>query len=223
MLDSHYYEIIKNEYLQDPYFIPIYKDFVTPSGQYQWNVMPFGPTNVPATFQRLMNHVLRAFIGKCCVVYLDDILIYPKNKDEHEKHIRTILNTLREHKLYAKKSKCEFFLEEIAFLGHVINKDGIKSDPEKVKCIEEWKTPKDYMGCQRFLGLIGWYRRFIKDFSKLATPLRLFANQRTLHWKQQQQDAFDKLKKRLMEAPILKPFDPTKTLILNTYASNGAI
>ena len=103
-------------------------------------------------------------------------MIYSKNKDEHEKHIRAILNTLTTHKLYAKKSKCEFFLEEIVFLGHVINRDSGKADLEKVKCIEERKTPKDYKDYQMFLGLIGWYRRFIKDFSKLAALLRLFTN-----------------------------------------------
>ena len=197
--------------------------FVTHAGQYQWNVMPFGLTNAPATFQRLMNHVLRAYLGKFCVVYLDDILIYSKDKEEHEEHLRKVLNTLRQHHLFAKKAKCEFFLTEISFLGHIINANGISSDPEKVKCIQSWIKPKDYKDCQRFLGLIGWYRRFIKDFSRIAAPLRVFANQKTQKWSTTQQEAFDALKERLLTAPILKPFDPSKSLILTTDASDYAV
>ena len=115
-----------------------------------------------------------------------------------------------------------FSLEEIDFLVHFTNRDGGKAGPKNVKSIEEWKTPKDSKDCQRFLGLIGRYRWFIKDFSKLASLLRLFANQPMFNWKQQQQDAFDKLKKRLMKDPILKPFDSMKSLILSTDFSKGA-
>ncbi|CAL9733436.1 unnamed protein product [Monosporozyma servazzii] len=169
--------------------------FVTPRGQYEWNVMPFGLTNAPATFQRLMNHVLRDFLNEFCVVYLDDILIYSKSEEDHWKHIKLVLNKLREHDLHAKKSKSAFFLSEISFLGHVVSAKGIHTDPEKVKCIEEWPTPNNYKDVQRFLGLCGYFRCFCQNFSTTAAPLRLYANQKTTEWGPKQQEAFETLNK----------------------------
>ena len=197
--------------------------FVTPRGQYEWNVMPFGLTNAPATFQRLMNYVLRDYLNEFCVVYLDDILIYSKTKEEHWDHIKRVLNKLREHDLHAKKSKSAFFLSEISFLGHVVSANGIHTDPEKVKCIEEWPIPKNFKEAQRFLGLCGYFRRFCRDFSKTAAPLRLFANQKTTTWSSTQQNSFESLKKALINAPILKPFDPQKKVVVTTDASTSAI
>ncbi|CCD25382.1 uncharacterized protein NDAI_0F00630 [Naumovozyma dairenensis CBS 421] len=199
--------------------------FITQRGQYQWNVMPFGLTNAPATFQRLMNHVLRDYIGEFCIVYLDDILNYSKTNEEHIKHIRKIMEALRAHHLFAKKSKCSFFLHQVGFLGHVINATGIHSDPEKIECIKNWIAPKDNKSCQRFLGLIGYYRRFIKDFSTIAKPLREYANDKSkkIKWHEQQEFAFEKLKRALLEAPVLKPFDNNLDVVVTTDASDTAI
>lgn len=155
--------------------------FVTPRGQYEWNVMPFGLTNAPATFQRLVNHVLREYLSEFCVVYLDDILIYSKTEEDHWKHLDAVLNKLREHDLHAKKNKSAFFLSEISFLGHVVSANGIHTNSEKVKCIKEWPAPRNYKDAQRFLGLCGYFRRFCKDFSKIASPLGIIRKSKDNH------------------------------------------
>jgi hypothetical protein len=116
----------------------------------------------------LMHRIFRPFLDKFVVVFIEDILVYSKSLEEHAKHLKLILEKLREHKLYAKFSKCEFWLDEVAFLGHVVTKDGIKVDPAKVEAIANWKQPKIVMEIRSFLGLAGYYRRFIKGFSTLA-------------------------------------------------------
>ena len=133
--------------------------------------MPFGLTNAPSTFMRLMNHVLRKFIGKFVVVYFDDILIYSKTLDEHVEHIRCVLAVLREEKLYANKEKCTFCIEKVVFLGFVVSGQGVEVDEEKVKAIREWKSPQNVSQVRSFLGLAGFYRRFVKDFSNIASPM----------------------------------------------------
>jgi hypothetical protein len=139
--------------------------------------MSFGLTNAPAHFTYLMNSVFMPELDKFVVVFIDDILIYSKNEVEHAKHLRIILTRLREHQLYAKFRKCTFWLEEIQFLGHVLSAKGIAVDPSKVKDILEWKPPTTVHQVQSFLGLAGYYRRFILDFSKIVKPIKsLFKN-----------------------------------------------
>lgn len=196
--------------------------FTTHRGQYSWRVMPFGLTNAPATFQRLMNYVLRDYINKICVVYLDDILIYSKNEKEHSEHVSTIINVLRKHQLYAKKSKCEFYVPKIQFLGHELSAKGITPDKEKILAIKDWPTPKTYKDAQSFIGLAGYYRRFIKDFSYIAKPLHQFAAQK-IKWTDECKESLDKLKRQLSTAPIIIPFDRTKQIVLTTDASSTAI
>ena len=145
--------------------------FKTKYGLYEWLVMPFGLTNAPSTFMRLMNHVLRAFIGKFVVVYFDDILIYSKTLEEHVDHLHVVFNVLRENKLYANLKKCSFCLEFVVFLGFVISSKGISVDEEKVKAIREWPIPKNANEVRSFHGLASFYRRFVKNFSSLAAPL----------------------------------------------------
>jgi hypothetical protein len=145
--------------------------FVTRYGSYDYTVMPFGLTNAPSYFMNMMNKVFMEFLDKFVVVFIDDILVYSKNNEEHEKHLRLIMEKLREHKLYAKFSKCEFWLSEVAFLGHIVSKEGIAVDPSKVTAVTEWDTPKNVREIQSFLGLAGYYRRFIENFSKLAKPM----------------------------------------------------
>ena len=126
--------------------------------------MPFGFTNVPAYFMSMMNKVFMDFLDKFVVVFIDDILVYSKNEEEHKEHLRLVLEKHREHQLYAKFSKCEFWLKEVGFLGHVISREGIAVDPTKVESVTEWLAPTSVGEIHSFLGLVGYYRRFIENF-----------------------------------------------------------
>jgi hypothetical protein len=145
--------------------------FTTRYGLFEYLVMSFGLTNAPAHFTYLMNSVFMPKLDKFVVVFIDDILIYSKNEEERAQHLRIVLTRLREHQLNAKFSKCAFWLEEIQFLGHVLSANGIVVDPNKVKYILEWKPPTTVHQVRNFLGLDGYYRRFIPDFSKLVKPI----------------------------------------------------
>ncbi|TYK26105.1 F15O4.13 [Cucumis melo var. makuwa] len=178
--------------------------FKTKFGLYEWLVMPFGLTNAPSTFMRLMNHVLKEYIGKFVVVYFDDILVYSKGLNDHILHVKTILLKLREEKLYANFKKCSFCLEQIHFLGFIVGKDGVKVDEEKVKAIREWPTPTNASEVRSFHGLASFYRRFIKDFSSIASPLtELVKKHVKFEWKEKQENAFNELKEKLIKAPCL--------------------
>ncbi|KAD7117055.1 hypothetical protein E3N88_04323 [Mikania micrantha] len=152
--------------------------FRTRYGHYEFVVMPFGLTNAPAVFMDLMNQVCRPYLDQFVIVFIDDILIYSKTEQEHEDHLK-VLELLRTEQLYAKFSKCEFWLKEVHFLGHVINRDGIHVDPAKIEVIKNWTTPSTPTEIRSFMGLAGYYRRFIANFSKIAvTPLRRVRNPR---------------------------------------------
>jgi hypothetical protein len=188
--------------------------FTTRYGLFKYLVMSFGLTNAPAHFTYLMNSVFMPELDKFLVVFIDDILIYSKNKEEHAQHLRIVLTRFREHQLYAKFSKCAFWLEEIQFLGHVLSAKGIVVDPIKVKDILEWKPPTTVHQVRSFLGLVGYYRRFIPDFSKLVKPITsLLKNDTKFNWSSRCNEAFEQLKVLLTTAPVLaqpdieKPFD----------------
>ncbi|WVZ53560.1 hypothetical protein U9M48_004483 [Paspalum notatum var. saurae] len=136
--------------------------FVTRYGQYEFTVMPFGLTNAPAYFMNLMNKVFMDGLDKYVIVFIDDILIYSKDAVEHERHLRLVLEKLKRHQLYAKYSKCEFWLEKVAFLGHIVTAKGVAVDPEKVRAVSEWQQPTNVTEIRSFLGLAGYYRRFIE-------------------------------------------------------------
>ncbi|GJU85004.1 putative reverse transcriptase domain-containing protein [Tanacetum coccineum] len=157
--------------------------FRTRYGHFEFTVMPFGLTNAPAIFMDLMNRVCKPYLDKFVIVFIDDILIYSKSKEEHGVHLKTILDLLKKEKLYAKFSKCEFWLEEVQFLGHVVNCDGIHVDPSKVESVKNWKTPESSTEIRSFLGLEGYYRRFIENFSKIVKPLTLLTQKnKTYVW-----------------------------------------
>jgi len=145
--------------------------FTTRYGLYEFTVMSFGLTNAPAYFMYLMNKVFMEYLDKFVVVFIDDILVFFKNKEEHEEHLRLVLQKLRENQLYAKLSKCDFWLREVSFLGHVISDGGIAVDPSKVQDVLNWNPPKNVSEIRSFLGLAGYYRRFIEGFSKIVKPL----------------------------------------------------
>jgi hypothetical protein len=181
---------------------------------YEYLVMSFGLTNAPAFFMYLMNSVFMPELDKFVVVFIDDILIYSKNEEEHAQHIRTVLTRLREHKLYAKFSKCEFWLDRVQFLGHVLTPEGVSVDPSKVQDVLSWKSPTSVHQIRQFLGLAGYYRRFILDFSKIAHPMtKLLQKDAKFVWSPACEEAFQALKKFLTSAPVLaqpdieKPFD----------------
>ena len=171
--------------------------FRTKFGLYEFTVMPFGLTNAPATFQTLMNRVLAPFLHKFVVVYLDDILIYSRNREEHRAHVDAVLNTLAQNHLYAKPSKCEFFKEELEFLGHIVSKDGVKVDPKKIKAIVDWPVPQDVKDVRSFLGLANFYRRFVKGFAAIALPLtELLQKDKPFEWGRKWKPPFEPSKRR---------------------------
>ena len=145
--------------------------FRTIYGHYEFLVMSFGLTNAPAAFMHLMNRVFRSYVDQFIVVFINDILVYSKSMEKHVYHLRTVLQTLREHQLYAKFSKCDFWTESVAFLGHVVTKDGIQVDPQKIEAVSEWPRPTTVTEIRSFLGLAGYYRRFVQDFSRITAPM----------------------------------------------------
>jgi hypothetical protein len=154
--------------------------------------MFFGLTNAPTHITYLMNSVFMPELAKFLVVFIDDIFIYSKNDEEHAKHLRIVLTRLREHQLYAKFINCVFWLEEIQFLGHVLSAKGIAVDPSKVKDILEWKSPTSVHQVRSFLGLAGYYRRFIPDFSKIVKPITgLLKNDAKFDWSSKCNEAFE--------------------------------
>ena len=178
--------------------------FRTRYGQFEFTVMPFGLTNALATFMDLMHRVFHPYLYQFVVVFVDDILIYSQSEWEHEDHLRIVLQLLRDHQLYAKFSKCEFWLTEVRFLGLVVSTSGVSVDPEKVEAVMSWERPNSVFEIRSFLGLAGYYTRFIEDFSRLATPMmRLTRKEVKFDWDERCKKAFQELKKRLTSTPIL--------------------
>jgi hypothetical protein len=173
--------------------------------------MSFGLTNAPAYFMYMMNKVFVEYLDKFIVVFIDDILVYSRNEEEHEGHLRLVLQKLRDHKLYAKLSKCEFWLKQVAFLGHVVSKGGISGDPSKVQDVLSWKAPTSVSDIRSFLGLAGYYRRFIEGFSKISKPMtELLEKDKQFKWTPACESSFQELKKRLTTAPVLVMSDMEK-------------
>jgi hypothetical protein len=170
--------------------------FRTRYGLYEYTVMSFGLTNAPAYFMYLMNKVFMEYLDRFVIVFIDDILIFSKMMEEHEEHLRLALEKLRSNQLYAKFSKCEFWLTEVAFLGHIISARGVSVDPGKVKDVLNWMPPTTISEIRSFLGLAGYYHRFIKDFSKIAKPMtKLLKKNKAFEWTKQCQASFEELKK----------------------------
>jgi hypothetical protein len=176
--------------------------FSTRYGLYEYLVLSFGLTNAPAYFMYLMHSVFMPELDKLVVVFIDDILIYSKTEEDHANHIRVILQRLRDHRLYAKFSKCEFWLDSVKFLGHTISSEGISVDPTKVQEVMDWKPPTSVHQICSFLGLAGYYRRFIPDFSKIAKPMtELLKKEIKFHWDNKCEEAFHTLRNLLTTSP----------------------
>ncbi|KAI3724050.1 hypothetical protein L2E82_35815 [Cichorium intybus] len=198
--------------------------FRTRYGHYEFLVMPFGLTNAPAVFMDLMNRVCKPFLDRFVIVFIDDILVYSKSEAEHELHLREVLHTLKNEQLYAKLSKCDFWLREVQFVGHVVSAEGIKVDPAKIEAVMKWEPPKTPTEVRSFLGLAGYYRRFIQYFSKIAVPLtQLTRKEVKFLWGEKQQEAFEILKKKLCEAPVLSLPEGTEEFVVYSDASNRGL
>ncbi|KAL0534284.1 hypothetical protein IC582_028573 [Cucumis melo] len=193
-------------------------------GHYEFIVMSFGLTNAPVVFMDLMNRVFREFLDTFVIVFIDDILIYSKTEAEHEEHLRMILQTLRDNKLYAKFSKCEFWLKQVSFLGHVVSKAGVSVDPAKIEAVTGWTRPSTVSEVRSFLGLAGYYRRFVEDFSRIATPLtQLTRKGAPFVWSKACEDSFQNLKQKLVTAPVLTVPDGSGSFVIYSDASKKGL
>ncbi|GJU30579.1 putative reverse transcriptase domain-containing protein [Tanacetum coccineum] len=194
--------------------------FRTRYGHFEFQVMPFGLTNAPVVFMDLMNRVCKPYLDKFVIVFIDDILVYSKDKEEHGKHLKIVLELLKKERLYAKFSKCDFWLDSIQFLGHVIDRSGVHVDPAKIEAIKSWVAPTTPTEVRQFLGLAGYYRRFIEGFSLISKPLtKLTQKNKKYEWGKEEEEAFQTLKQKLYSAPILALPEGTKDFVVYCDAS----
>lgn len=198
--------------------------FRTRFAHYEYLVMPFGLTNAPATFMNMMTNVFKKLMFKCVVVFLDDILIYSNSKEQHIKDIELVLRTLRANKLYAKMEKCEFLKRTVDYLGHTVTSDGISPQRHKLFAIKNWPVPKSVSNVRSFLGLASYYRKYIKNFAHISSPMNeLLKTKKKFIWSSSQSDSFNALKEALVSAPVLQIADPKRTYWVTTDASDVAI
>ena len=198
--------------------------FITPYGLYQFKVMPFGLCNAPATFQRLMEHVLTGLHWVTCLVYLDDIIIFSHNVQQHLKQLRDVFVRLKDAGLKVKPAKCHLLQSSVCYLGHVISDRGIETDPEKVKCVADWPVPVNQKQLQCFMGLASYYRCFVRSFAQIAAPLHALTQKgREWEWTQVCNEAFFELKKRLLSTPILSLPNFNLGFIVDTDASGEGL
>ena len=193
--------------------------FHTHYGSFEWRVMPFGLTNAPAAFQRFMNDVFSDLLDVCMLVYLDDILVYSDNEEEHKLHLCEILRCLRQHHLYAHADKCFFHVQTVEYLGYILSPDGLTMAANKVQVIQDWPEPCKIKDIQSFLGFANFYHRFIPHYSDIAVPLtRLTRKGSAWDFSDKCRSAFDTLKKAFTTAPILTHWIPGSPLIIETDA-----
>uniref|UniRef100_A0A8D0CUG7 Gypsy retrotransposon integrase-like protein 1 n=1 Tax=Sander lucioperca TaxID=283035 RepID=A0A8D0CUG7_SANLU len=198
--------------------------FNTPLGHFEYLVMPFGLSNAPAVFQALVNDVLRDMLNRFVFVYLDDILIFSKSSQEHELHVRQVLQRLLENKLFVKMEKCEFHVSNTSFLGYMIAQGELRMDPAKISAVTDWPAPSTRKQLQRFLGFANFYRRFIKDYSRIAAPLTALTSiSLPFEWNEGADSAFKELKHRFASAPILMQPDPDRQFVVEVDASDTGV
>jgi len=185
--------------------------------------MPFGLTNAPAVFQALVNDVLRDFLNRSVFVYLDDILVCSRNNEEHVQHVRQVLQRLLENKLFVKAEKCEFHVNSVSFLGYIIESGQVRPDPEKIKPVIEWPKPTTVKQLQQFLGFANFYRRFIRDYNRVAAPLTKLTSSAALSWTPEADVAFAELKRRFTSAPVLIHPDTTRQFVVEVDASSSGV
>ena len=198
--------------------------FVTHKGLYQFNVLPFGLTNAPATFERLMERIMNGLQWDRCLIYLDDIIVYGKTFDEASDNLQCVLTRIQEAGLTLKPKKCDFFKEQVSFLGHLVSSEGVKCEPDKINAVKNWPTPKTVTDVRSFLGFTNYYRRFIESYSHTASPLTALTEKgKRFDWTQACVTAFEQMKTKLTEAPVLAYPEKDSQYILDTDASNLGI
>ena len=197
--------------------------FSTDEGHYHWMVMPFGLTNAPPTFQRLLNTVLRPFLKKFVVVFLDDILIFSADEASHEQHLKAVLTALQREGLYAKASKCTIGVPAVEFCGFRVSREGPRTCEDKVRAVEEWQAPTTVKGVRQFLGFVGFYQRFIKGYSTLVAPLtNLLKKDCAWRWTEVEDRAFREVKRALTTAPVLMlPIEDQEFHLFTDASSTG--
>jgi hypothetical protein len=193
--------------------------FITRYGHYEFTVVPFGLSNAPIVFMCLMNGVFKEYLDKFVIVFMDDILVYSKSYEEHEQHLRMVLQVIREHQMYDKLRKCSFYQKKIHYLGHIISKDGIAMDPKKIDSIREWSDLKTITKFISFIDLAGYYRRFIAEFSRISHPITsLKRKEKKFQWTKECERSFQQLKKLLTSASIQRIAYPNEDFVVCTYA-----
>jgi hypothetical protein len=197
--------------------------FKTHQGHYQFRVMPFGLTNAPATFQCAMNSILASFLRKFALVFIDDILIYSASWDNHLNHIRMVLEKLREHHFFLKMSKCCFGKTELSYLGHIISQNGVATDPSKTEDMINWPRPSNVTELRVFLGLTGYYRKFVSKYGLLAKPLTKLLQKNQFLWSEEAEHAFVTLKQAMVSTPVLALPQFDKPFVLDTDACDEGI
>ena len=185
--------------------------------------MPFGLTNAPSTFQSLMNEVFKPFLRRFILFFFDDILVYSKSMTDHIRHLKIVLEVLAKNQLYAKMSKCIFACLEVEYFGHIILGEGVKTNPKKILAMQEWPVPKDVKSLRGFLGLTGYYRKFVKSYGHIATPLTALLRKNSFSWGLEAEATFNQLKLAMSSPPVPALLDFTKTFTVECDASGCGI
>jgi hypothetical protein len=197
--------------------------FRTHEGHYEFLFMPFGLCNSPSTFQSLMNHVLHPFLRHFVLVFFDDILIYSKTWTTHLAHVDRVLHLLSQHQIFLEQSKCAFGTLEVEYLGHLVGKADIRVDPKKIEAMQDWPHPKTHKSLHGFLGLIGYYRKFVKKYGKIVTPLIALLKNNSFTWTPTTAKAFQTLKMAMCTTPVPALPNFTNTFVLECDASGKGI